>query len=95
MAHRYNYQKAITKLRDGDLQSAIVAGDWNTDDGMLASTRMYAQASDEDDSDFYTLAVMPRVYREDHGKAGILAESSTRRFLDQKAPGTISASDVR
>jgi gliding motility-associated lipoprotein GldJ len=88
VAHRYNYQKGdYRNYRDGDLQSAIVAGDWNTDDGMLASTRMYAQALDEDDSDFFTLINdNARVYKGGSWKdRAYWLNPSTRRFLDQES----------
>jgi formylglycine-generating enzyme required for sulfatase activity len=54
---------------------------------MLASTRMYAQALDEDDSDFFTLINdNARVYKGGSWKdRAYWLNPSTRRFLDQES----------
>jgi gliding motility-associated lipoprotein GldJ len=90
VADRFNYQKGdYRNFRDGDLPSAISASnDWNTDDNMDASLRMYAQENESGgNNDFVTLINdNARVFKGGSWKdRAYWLNPSTRRFLDQES----------
>jgi len=88
VADRYNYQRGdYRNYRDGDLQSSIT-NDWNVDDGINNSQRMYAQdASSTSQADFVTLINdNARVYKGGSWRdRAYWLNPSTRRFLDQES----------
>jgi formylglycine-generating enzyme required for sulfatase activity len=88
VANRYNYQKGdYRNFRDGDLQSAIVAGaDWTVEDNKKGSLRMYSQDLTPGSQDFVTLLNdNARVYKGGSWKdRAYWLNPATRRFLDQE-----------